>query len=190
MVKVNILCKHCGRDFQVPPGRIRAQAKEGTPVNYCSRECFHAANTVKDDCTCTKCGETKHVSEFTKDSSHSRGYNAQCKNCRNEYVNKVVVFRPYYRRTSIKSNARKRGLAYKLSREQFMSFWQKPCTYCGDVIETIGLDRVDNAKGYVMGNVVPCCGVCNSMKSNKTIEEFLARCRRIVNHTSKMSAVK
>ena len=28
----------------------------------------------------------------------------------------------------------------------------------------VGLDRIDNSKGYVIGNVVPCCGNCNRIK--------------------------
>lgn len=36
-----------------------------------------------------------------------------------------------------------------------------------------GIDRVDSAKGYVPGNVVPCCKFCNYAKMNRTLDEFL-----------------
>lgn len=60
-----------------------------------------------------------------------------------------------------------------------MSFWQKPCRFCGDAIQTVGLDRIDNRKGYTVSNVVACCRTCNSMKSGQTVAAFIARCRRI-----------
>jgi hypothetical protein len=36
-----------------------------------------------------------------------------------------------------------------------------------------GLDRVDNARGYESGNVVPCCDPCNRMKGTLSREAFL-----------------
>jgi len=40
------------------------------------------------------------------------------------------------------------------------------CYYCNhDLEETgIGLDRIDNDKGYLENNVVPCCWICNKIK--------------------------
>lgn len=35
-----------------------------------------------------------------------------------------------------------------------------------------GLDRVDNNRGYVKGNVVPCCWECNQKKGTKSPEDF------------------
>lgn len=63
-----------------------------------------------------------------------------------------------------KFNAKKRGFAWNLTDEQFSTFWQKPCNYCGDKIETLGVDRVDSSKGYSLDNVVSCCEVCNRVK--------------------------
>lgn len=60
-----------------------------------------------------------------------------------------------------------------------MSFWQKPCTYCGGEIETVGLDRVDNARGYERDNLAACCSMCNQIKGTSTVEDFLALCRRV-----------
>ncbi len=66
------------------------------------------------------------------------------------------------------------------------------CTYCGSVpsqkirwhnkkqkveksLHYTGIDRKNNAKGYVNGNVVSCCGVCNSIKGKHlTHREMLA----------------
>lgn len=70
-----------------------------------------------------------------------------------------------------------------------MSLWQKPCVYCGDEIVTVGVDRVDNAKGYVMDNVVPCCAICNSMKSSMKLVDFLRRCATIAARMDCNSAI-
>lgn len=49
----------------------------------------------------------------------------------------------------------------------------KPCVYCGD-IELIGCDRIDNDKGHIKGNIVPCCYGCNIARNNTfTYEEML-----------------
>jgi len=49
-----------------------------------------------------------------------------------------------------------------------------------DFIEVYtGIDRVDNSKGYIPTNVVPCCGVCNFMKGRLGLDIFLTQIKRI-----------
>lgn len=79
-----------------------------------------------------------------------------------------------------KGGARHRGIEFTLTKEQFLSFWQKPCYYTGRPITTIGLDRVDNSKGYTMDNVVPCCKDVNLAKRALSAEAFLALCKDVV----------
>jgi uncharacterized protein with PIN domain len=79
-----------------------------------------------------------------------------------------------------RDSARKRMHGFELTLEQFITFWQKPCSYCGEEIKTIGLDRVDNSKGYVMGNVVSCCTPCNRAKWTRSVSDFVDMCRRVV----------
>jgi hypothetical protein len=45
-----------------------------------------------------------------------------------------------------------------------------------------GIDRVDPAGNYEMGNVVPCCWTCNRMKFQWTKEEFAAHIEKIYAH--------
>ena len=42
-----------------------------------------------------------------------------------------------------------------------------------------GLDRADNDYGYTIGNVVPCCKVCNHWKGTKDIKVFLSHVSKI-----------
>jgi hypothetical protein len=46
-------------------------------------------------------------------------------------------------------------------------------TINGGRSESIGVDRVDNTRGYHLDNIVACCGPCNRVKSNVfTFEEM------------------
>lgn len=92
--------------------------------------------------------------------------------------------RPNGRYTSIKFKARDRGYEFNLTKGEFMTFWGQDCHYCGDHIEGIGIDRVDNDKGYELSNCVPCCGDCNKMKMTKTIPEFIQKCKKILKRHS------
>jgi hypothetical protein len=76
-------------------------------------------------------------------------------------------------------SAKRRGISFDLTYEQFLTFWQKSCFYCKHGIETIGLDRINNDAGYEMTNVVPCCKVCNRMKADMSQDEFRAHVRSI-----------
>lgn len=61
----------------------------------------------------------------------------------------------------------------------------KPCVYCGDT-QRIGCDRIDNNKGHVTGNVVPCCIECNTARNNYfTYEEMRILGRTIADIKSK-----
>lgn len=77
---------------------------------------------------------------------------------------------------------------------------QEGCRYCGEPPAPMpekhtrrkrlsnadwrrnGIDRVDNSKGYVSGNVVACCSTCNRMKHTLGVEEFLQHVSRIHRH--------
>lgn len=91
---------------------------------------------------------------------------------------KEISQRPTMRFGHYKRTAERRGLAFELTFEYYFNpqspttFWQKPCYYCGGHIETIGLDRIDNTKGYTASNVVSCCSVCNVAKGQMTQKEF------------------
>ena len=86
--------------------------------------------------------------------------------------------------TCYKSNAKRRGIDFELTFEQFESFWQLPCTYCGTDIETIGLDRVDSSKGYLIENVATCCWGCNARKGDMVLSEWNTWLSNIAAHNA------
>jgi hypothetical protein len=87
--------------------------------------------------------------------------------------------------------AKKRGLEFNLTFEEYQRLSRLPCFYCGalpavpkisnrrlgtqrvrfnGIVAYNGIDRVDNQKGYVDGNIVPCCESCNRKKLNLPID--------------------
>jgi len=86
---------------------------------------------------------------------------------------------PEGRLSAYKAGAKRRNLEFTLTMEDFKKYWKKPCSYCGNEIETIGLDRIDNSKGYIKDNIISCCSECNTMKRTMTQEHFIEKVKRI-----------
>ena len=86
---------------------------------------------------------------------------------------------------TMKRSAERRGYKWQLTNEQIGCLTKQPCYYCGtkpsqalgierfngDYIHN-GIDRIDNAKGYTIDNVVPCCSRCNRAKFTGSVEQF------------------
>lgn len=53
------------------------------------------------------------------------------------------------------------------------------CTYCGKK-EKLGLDRSNNLIGYTFHNSVPCCRICNYIKADLNVFEFISHVSNIV----------
>ena len=82
----------------------------------------------------------------------------------------------FYGKYRIGSTYRK--IDFLLSFEDFLETVNKPCAYCGEN-EKIGIDRVNNNIGYVVGNVVPCCKWCNRMKGTMDKDSFINQCKKV-----------
>ena len=93
--------------------------------------------------------------------------------------------RPLVRYKKYIRGAEERGLDFSLTEQEFLSFWQKECYYCGAIPETIGIDRMRNEEGYSLDNVVACCKDCNFLKHNLTPEVFLDRIKKIYDYQNR-----
>lgn len=90
-----------------------------------------------------------------------------------------------------RSSARLRNLAFTLTKEQIRSFTKQNCTYCGAApaatstsqggysYKYTGIDRLDNTKGYMLDNCVPCCRPCNHAKNTMSQTDFFLWIKRI-----------
>ena len=117
----------------------------------------------------------------------SKEYNNRVMNTPELYVRRIASFTksrktPRGRFHQIKNGAIHRKYLFSLTYEQFLTFWNKPCYYCGNNIDGVGIDRMNNSIGYEMLNCVPCCIECNIMKNTKDLNQFLTKCKKIVSH--------
>lgn len=81
-----------------------------------------------------------------------------------------------YNVSTCKRTADERGFEYSLNDSAVELLTNSPCEYCGDKPTEpngMGIDRIDNTKGYVIGNVCSCCEMCNFMKLTLTYENFI-----------------
>ena len=89
-----------------------------------------------------------------------------------------------------KASANKRGYTFDLSLDRVDFLSQQNCSYCGtepsQVLSSFpnfkynGIDRVDNSLGYVEGNCVPCCKLCNRMKDVLSVDDFKEHIKTII----------
>ena len=88
--------------------------------------------------------------------------------------------------------AKAKGRKFELSFDEFLKITSYDCFYCGAKPSNLcmgsrayggftyqGIDRVNNDKGYVAGNVVPCCRLCNMAKKNMSCKEFIEWIKRV-----------
>ena len=107
--------------------------------------------------------------------------------------NDRATFNALFRR--MKNNAQHRKYNWRLSYDQAYTLTQQSCRYCGTDPKQLfnhpiynklclynGIDRVDNTKGYIIDNVVPCCKICNFAKNSLSVEQFRDWICAIYNH--------
>ena len=83
-----------------------------------------------------------------------------------------------------KRSAVVRGYEWKITDEKAKELMENPCVYCGfiDLEDRLnGIDRIDNEKGYIEGNVCSACVHCNNMKYTWSKDYFIDHVKSIVN---------
>lgn len=97
-----------------------------------------------------------------------------------EGVSKRNVIYNLYR-----TRAKNKDLEFLLSKEDFFRLIENNCYYCNskpsqiiscgtkkDILVYNGIDRQDNAVGYIKENCVSCCKYCNTAKNDRQLNEF------------------
>ena len=75
--------------------------------------------------------------------------------------------------------AKNKGGNFGIEFNLFLKIIRMPCVYCGFNDGIVGLDRIDSCKGYEKDNIVPCCKICNFMKLNYSLEDWITSMRDI-----------
>ena len=101
---------------------------------------------------------------------------------RNYYYNNRLSLRVRFNRLNI--GAQSRNHIIEITLDEFSKLVAEPCMYCGESKLRRGIDRVDNKKGYTKDNSVPCCKLCNYMKRNISVEDFLLHIKKINKHSN------
>lgn len=77
---------------------------------------------------------------------------------------------------NVRTMAIRRGKVWELTESEWRKLISMPCFYCGcpnDPETGTGLDRLDNTRGYILGNVESCCFECNTARNNLfTVDEM------------------
>jgi len=124
-----------------------------------------------------------------KQSATDRG-----KNQRTEQSHLNFLYKNY------RKSAKERNHLWSLDISNFSDIITSNCFYCnaspkiregktqqGKPFPTNGIDRMNNNIGYEISNVVPCCSLCNKMKSSLSKEEFLTQICKIYEQSSKVN---
>jgi hypothetical protein len=137
---------------------------------------------TKENCVscCEVCNRIKHVydKDFFIDKCKIISKN---KGLSEEFYKKWDIY--YYRciRHNYKADKHQaeiiRGLKFNITKEDWDKLTQESCYLCGyKNTKGIGLDRIDNTiREYNIDNVKPCCGSCNIMKNELTLDVFLEK---------------
>jgi hypothetical protein len=93
-----------------------------------------------------------------------------------------------------KTSSKNRNLEFRLTKEKHKEIVNKNCFYCGQKPEmrtrggisffANGIDRVDSSMGYIEENCVPSCRICNNMKWETPVDEFLDHIEKIVKYNN------
>lgn len=198
-----ILCKcECGNEKKISSHLLKSKIKSCG----CSKNSYE--NIVGN--VYGKITVSNLHSEIKNKHSIKRNYMCLCNNCRKQYIYSDYVIKrkgfigcrcsdnistKKYVFSNYKRNACKKNRSFNITFEQFVYLCEKECYYCGSKpsnfldIKSLygnwkynGIDRIDNEKGYDMGNVVSCCKTCNMMKRDMKLEDFLSSIKSIFNN--------
>jgi len=144
-------------------------------------------------CTCD-CGNKKVTHTYMLTSGRCKSCGCLLKTAYNKEPDRNKAIIKFLFNSTIKRRSKQLNLDINIDLEHFEKLIKQPCYYCGEkhsnlihdwsyygsrkyvVSDTIlkfnGIDRIDNNKGYIEGNVVTCCKKCNSAKNSMTNLEF------------------
>ena len=97
----------------------------------------------------------------------------------------VTTYRTYTK------NANTRTISFALTEEEFTQLVQQPCYLCGlprSDQNHNGIDRVQNTEGYLLSNSKPCCGHCNLLKKQATLQDIYRVAEQVFGRYAELTA--
>ena len=191
----------------------------------CGTEIHRDSNYIRKhwnptDCGCSrsivgkKYGTLTIIERLGKDAKHQANYVCKCdcgkeKIYRGNYLLSGIIKSCGCKRRNntsengqtvawfaYRKNAKKRNLAFDLTKERFIKLIEQSCFYCGkkntnktyaykrsnenEIFYHNGIDRYDNDRGYTFENSVTCCKLCNHMKWDLSYNDWQEHMRAIL----------
>lgn len=161
--------------YKNPEGRHGHQARCKSCV--CAKQKVASARpkVIPEQKRCASCKEVKPAREFNHRACVPSGLHPRCRTCQAKYR-----WSPKSKYRVYRTEAANRDIPFDLSLDEFTAYWQKPCTYCGRAIDTIGIDRIDNTTGYTPDNIASCCSECNYSKRGSSLMQWVAHMKRVL----------
>ena len=166
-------CTHCLHKARIQDRKRDNQKRQDTTL------CLDCGRTLTKEIQakgkhdkplrrCVPCYE-KLLKQESERPVRERNFKAEA------FTNKHVIWNHYVK------GAKKRGIHFGLTKTHFEELIMMPCFYCSyqKQGEVNGIDRLDNQKGYIENNVVPCCEPCNLMKGSQHPQEFIDKIHAI-----------
>lgn len=185
--------------YQLPytkDNRGRIGIKKGTKILVDLKDVPKYSN-IRVKYKCDICGgvfETPYYSIFTRESSeYLKTGKTYCIRCAAKL--KKGEKNPQYihgcsRYCEYRNNAKRRGIDFNLTPDEFKFLVSQPCHYCGGNSKDRfaksrgnGIDRKDSSKGYTIDNCVPCCATCNFVKNKMSYNDFILYIRQLYERT-------
>lgn len=174
-------CSWCGNDIVAKPSRK-------SKMRFCSLDCYWKASAAPRTTTCLVCGKIIQVRPSVPRKFCS-------KECFHQHANDGDgIFRGILHSICCRGLGRKRGRAQEIgvSLQDLKDLWQKQkgvCPYTGWklVLKTKGktvknqasVDRIDNSKGYVKGNLQFVAIIANYAKNQFSEKELIEFCQAV-----------
>jgi len=135
--------------------------------------------------TCRKCERSLEPSGYYKNKKSSDGLRSVCREC----LSKARVS-DCDRYADFKYSAKRRGIGFDLTKDEFSRLRNQPCFYCGDTEINMSIDRIDSSVGYTSSNCMPSCISCNFAKQTLDIKQFFAKISKIYNRHKEIGNIE
>lgn len=99
-----------------------------------------------------------------------------------------------------KKHAKEKKIEVSLTLDQAIKIFKSDCYYCGSPPNNFakmstdskngssfysGIDRINSKRGYIPGNVRPCCWDCNRMKGSMKEKDFIEHAEKMLKYIKK-----
>jgi len=175
--------KYCKKHIR----QLLRDNEQDTNIRYCdiNRGCF---NVIISGNKCESCKESERQEAAVEIDTLRQKHNITnptgilLSPLHKQQEEKTISVSELWR--GIQRNAYSRGLLFTLAQDDFERIAIQPCYYCGFFSKSRlnGIDRINNNKGYIIANCLPCCKMCNMMKNIQHPNEFIDKIHIIMRY--------